>query len=530
MDQIRIEPLAAPFDRTFAPPGSKSLTNRALVLAALAQGQTTLTGALFADDTRVMLDGLARLGFDVTADEAARTVRITGAAGQVPATGAELFCGNSGTTLRFLTALCSLGRGTYTLDGVPRMRQRPVGPLVTMLRNLGCRIAHTAADGFPPVRLQADRLPGGIVGYGSETSSQYLSAVLHVAPYARNEVQIDLAGRQTSWPYVAMTMRLMDDFGCWCELERDPATAEPRRIIVPPGRYAGGRHAIEPDASNASYFLALAALHPGSRVTIPGLGRLSLQGDVGFADVLGQMGAKVTFTRASNRVGERSDARPDARAGEGPDPRAGAPAGTAPAGTAPAGRAGEAGGELSGGFPGNSSSAGGWSPGGGDFRGAAAGEQHGGSDANRAGQSVESITVEGTDVLEGIDVDLSPMPDVAQTLAVVALFAARPTTIRGLATLRVKETDRLAALQTELTKLGAEVAIDDAGGDVALHITPPDRPRQAELDTYDDHRMAMSLALAGSRTPGIRINDPACVNKTYPNYFKDLASFGVTSG
>lgn len=430
MESLRLEPFSKPFDRTFAPPGSKSLTNRAMVLAALAEAPCTLTGALFADDTRVMIDSLRKLGFEVTTDENAKTITVAGRGPVIPADAADLFCGNSGTTIRFVTALCTLGRGTFTLDGIPRMRQRPIGPLVTMLRNLGARIEHTMEDGFPPLKIEADELPGGLVKYGSETSSQYLSAVLQVAPYAHHEVIIDLVGPQTSWPYVAMTMQLMDQFGVTCELVRDPKTQQPIQIIVPRDTYTAERYHIEPDASNATYFLGLAALHMGSKITIEGLGKKSLQGDVGFADVLHRMGAGLTF--------------------------------------------------------------------GADF-----------------------ITIMGTGELNGIDVDLSNMPDTAQTLAVVALFADGPTTIHGLHTLRVKETDRLAALQNELTKLGAEVEIE---GDT-LHIHPPEKLKVASIDTYDDHRMAMSFSLAGTKTAGVTINDPACVNKTYPHFFADLETF-----
>ncbi|MGC4032818.1 MAG: hypothetical protein QM754_14005 [Tepidisphaeraceae bacterium] len=184
MESLRLEPFSRPFERTFAPPGSKSLTNRALVLAALCEAPCKLTGALFADDTRVMLDSLAKLGFETEIDEAAKTITVKGRGGIIPNAKADLFCGNSGTTIRFVTALATLGRGEFTVDGIPRMRQRPIGPLATMLRNLGGRIEHTMADGYPPLHITADELPGGIVQYGSETSSQYLSAVLQVAPYA----------------------------------------------------------------------------------------------------------------------------------------------------------------------------------------------------------------------------------------------------------------------------------------------------------------------------------------------------------
>ena len=429
MPDVTLQPVTRPFTASITPPGSKSLTNRALVLAALADGVSALSNVLFADDTLVMLECLGRLGFDLRIDRAANSVRVGGLAGRIPRESAELFCGNSGTTIRFLTALCALGRGRYTLDGIPRMRQRPIGDLVVLLKNLGVRIDYPVQGGFPPVLVRADGLAGGMARFGGSQSSQFLSAVLQAAPYARHEVSIDLDGPQTSWPYVAMTMRLMDEFHVIPELVRDPATGEPRRIIIPRGRpYRPTDYAIEPDASNATYFLAAAAIHPGAKVTVEGLGKRSLQGDVGFADVLHRMGADLLF---------------------GPD----------------------------------------------------------------------FITVIGPDRLAGIDADLSAMPDTAQTLAVAALFADGPTTITGLHTLRVKETDRVAALAAELTKLGAEVDVE--GDDLTIH--PPERgPRPAAIHTYDDHRMAMSFALAGTKAPGVTIKDAECVNKTYPRYFEDL--------
>jgi 3-phosphoshikimate 1-carboxyvinyltransferase len=435
MEQLSLTPPGKPFDSAITPPGSKSLTNRALVLAALGNGASTLSNVLFADDTLVMMDCLTRLGFRVEIDRENHAVRVHGLAGGIERDAADLFCGNSGTTIRFLAAMCALGRGKFNLDGIPRMRQRPIGELVDLLRQLGVRSEYVFEAGFPPINVLAHGLPGGIARFGGSKSSQFLSAVLQVAPYAKHEVQIDLEGPQTSWPYVAMTMRLMDEFGVTPELIRDPKTSEPRRIHIPHGEtYAATDYPIEPDASNATYFLAAAAISPGSRVTVNNLGRESLQGDVGFADVLRQMGADVTYAK-------------------------------------------------------------------------------------------DSITVSGPDELEGIDVDLSAMPDTAQTLAVAALFAKRATTIRGLHTLRVKETDRIAALAAELKKLGAEVGVEE--GSLTVH--PPDRLTPAAIDTYDDHRMAMSFALAGIRTSGVRINDPACVNKTYPNYFADLGRVtGVT--
>jgi 3-phosphoshikimate 1-carboxyvinyltransferase len=429
VDRLTLTPPGKPFDAAITPPGSKSLTNRAMVLAALGDGVSTLSNVLFADDTLVMMDCLTRLGFRVEVDRPNHVVKVHGMGGAIPRDSADLFCGNSGTTIRFLAAMCALGNGKFNLDGIPRMRQRPIGELVELLRQLGVRSEYVLEHGFPPVNILAHGLPGGIARFGGSKSSQFLSAVLQVAPYAKHEVQIDLEGPQTSWPYVAMTMRLMDTFGITPELIRDPRTGDPRRIHVPHREpYRATDYAIEPDASNATYFLAAAAISPGSRVTVNHLNKQSLQGDVGFADVLRQMGAQVTYGKTE-------------------------------------------------------------------------------------------ITVGGPEALEGIEVNLEAMPDTAQTLAVVALFASAPTTITGLHTLRVKETDRIAALAAELTKLGAEVDVEEG----AITVHPPDKLNPAAIDTYDDHRMAMSFALAGLRTSGVRINDPACVNKTYPNYFEDLA-------
>jgi 3-phosphoshikimate 1-carboxyvinyltransferase len=395
-------------------------------MAALAGGPCRLGNALFADDTEVMIDCLSRLGFGPEVDRAAQAILVRGQSGKIPARGAELFCGNSGTTLRFVAALCALGQGDFVLDGIARMRQRPVGGLVEILKNLGVRIEYTNAKGFPPIKILADELPGGLLFYGSEQSSQFLSAVLMAAPYARNEVQVTLVGQQTSWPYVAMTMQLMHAFGQTPELIRDPQ-GNPEQIIIPQGLYAATDYKIEPDASNATYFMGLAAVDEGAKVTIEGLGKNSLQGDVGFADVLHQMGADLLF---------------------GP----------------------------------------------------------------------EFITIRGTGQLQAIEVDLLSMPDTAQTLAVVALFARGETVIRGLHTLKLKETDRLNALATELRKLGAEVE----KGEDYLAITPPEKITPAAIDTYDDHRMAMSFGIAGTKVEGVVIRDPQCVNKTYPNYFADL--------
>jgi 3-phosphoshikimate 1-carboxyvinyltransferase len=427
MSEERINPVDRPFSASVTPPGSKSLTNRALVLAALAKGRSTLTNVLVADDTRVMIDCLKKLGFSLDVDGSGTRVTVDGGGGRIPLSSAELFCGNSGTTIRFVAAMCGLGRGEYVLDGTARMRERPIGELMELLRQLGVRSRATMKPECPPIVVQADGVAGGMVQIGSAHSSQFLSAALMIGPMARHEVTVDLIDRQTSWPYVAMTMQYMDAFDVTPELIRDPVTGEPKRIIVPKGVYRGREMAIEPDASGATYFLAAAAMHPGAKVTIEGLGRASLQGDVAFADVLRKMGARVKM------------------------------------------------------------------------------QSH-------------SISVTGTEDFEGIDVDMSEMPDAAMTLAVAALFASGTTTIRGLHTLRVKETDRLTALSTELSRLGAHTKIEED----SLIIEPPARIRPAEIETYDDHRMAMSFSLAATKAAGVVIKDAQCVSKTYPGFFTDL--------
>jgi 3-phosphoshikimate 1-carboxyvinyltransferase len=423
-DPLPIQPIGR-FAVTLRPPGSKSLTNRALLLAALAVGKSKLSHVLFADDSRVMIKALQDLGFTLEVDEAAQTVVVHGRGGEVPAESADLFLGNAGTAMRFLTAAMCLGKGVYTLDGVPRMRQRPIGQLVEPLRQLGAKIEYLGEEGFPPLRVTGGSLRGGAIDMAPTLSSQYISAMLQIGSYCPEGLELRFASPIISLPYVKMTLELMNWFGVEHE-----AAADFSMIRVAAGaRYECFDWTIEPDASNASYFLAAAAVIPGSSCTIESLGSGSLQGDAEFAGVLAAMGADVTFLD-------------------------------------------------------------------------------------------NSITVVGPATLEGIDIDLNAMPDMAQTLGVVALFAEGETVIRNIGNLRVKETDRLAALQNELTKLGAKVVIE--GDD--LSITPPRAGRitPADIETYDDHRMAMSFAIAGLRAPGVRIRDPACVNKTYPNYFEDL--------
>lgn len=433
------EPLE-PFDVTLRPPGSKSLTNRALLLAALAKGTSKLTGVLFADDTRRMLEALETLGFELNIDESARAVTIKGRNGSIPTDAAELHLGNAGTATRFLTAALCLGLGEYTLDGIERMRQRPIGELVDPLIDIGADIEYLGEAGYPPLKIIAEP-PGPQGGHLELTptlSSQFISALLMIGPYLQRGLEIEFDGPVTSLPYVKMTLNLMKQFGA--EFEADTGY---RAVHVPPGNFRGYDYPVEPDASNASYFLAAAAVVPGSRCTVEGLGSRSLQGDAEFCDVLGRMGCGV-------------DQKLDATTITSP----------------PGGK------------------------------------------------------------LRGIDVDLNDMPDMAQTLAVVALFANGPTTIRNVGNLRVKETDRIAALENELAKLGATVnTIEDdititppPGGVEAIATAAADSGGASDtgIDTYDDHRMAMAFAVAGLRVPGVKINDPACVNKTFPDYFEYL--------
>ena len=422
---LAIQPIGR-FTATLRPPGSKSLTNRALLLAALARGRSRLSNVLLADDSRVMLDAVRKLGFRMSVDEAARVVEIDGAAGRIPQP-AELFLGNAGTAFRFLTAACCLGEGPYLLDGVPRMRQRPIGQLVEPLRQLGAEIDYLGERGFPPLRIRRGSsrgFAGGTVNMPPTLSSQFISALLQVGPLCDHGITLNFDGPIISLPYVQMTLALMQRFGARCTAADDWSS-----IRVEPQPYIGGDYDIEPDASNASYFLAAAAITPGSTVTIEGLGRASLQGDVGFGQLLGQMGADVEILH-------------------------------------------------------------------------------------------DRIIVTGPDRLDGIDVNLNHMPDMAQTLAVVALFADGGTVMRDIGNLRVKETDRLAALQNELTKLGADPRIE--GDDFYVDIKTPGKLRPAAIDTYDDHRMAMAFAIAGLRCEGVTINDPACVNKTFPDYWQYL--------
>lgn len=422
MSDLLISPATRPLNAEVTLPGSKSLTLRALATAAVADGESTLHGALFSDDTHAMLDSLHRLGVRIISDPASSSIHVQGCAGHIPLSDGNLDCGLSGLTLRFLTAILATQAGEYKLDGVPRMRQRPVGDLVDALRRLGGIIAYEDQEGFPPVRVEGYGLRGGEVTFDSPPSSQLVSALLLAAPLCRADVLVRVEGKLVSRPYVDMTLQVMQAFGV-------SVVEDGLSWIVPaPQRYVGTHYDIEPDASNASYFLAAAAA-VGGRVTVRGIGTSSVQGDAAFADVLGKMGCRV-IPETDRTTVERAPGMP----------------------------------------------------------------------------------------LRGVDVDLNDMPDMAQTLAALALLAEGPTTIHNVANLRVKETDRLAAVTAECRKFGAEVQERDDG----WTITPPEKGalHPASVSTYNDHRMAMSFAVVGLAVPGTVIENPECVAKTFPDFFQ----------
>jgi 3-phosphoshikimate 1-carboxyvinyltransferase len=386
----------------------------------LADGVSTLSGTLDSEDTRVMIESLGRLGINIEATESGTRLIVHGAAGEIPALEADMECANSGTTIRFLTALVTLGHGSFRLDGVPRMRQRPIADLLDALNQLGAHVVSENDDGCPPIHVHANGLPGGTAKVRGDISSQFLSGLLMTAPAAQAPVELVIDGLLVSQPYVQMTLKMMKSFGV--EVEASHTLSEFR--IGAPQRYKAIDYGIEPDASAASYFWAAAAI-TGGEVTVEGLSADSLQGDVAFVDCLEKMGCEVR-------------------------------------------------------------------------------------------REATSLTVCGRP-LQGIDVDMNAISDTVQTLAVVAAFADGPTTIRNVAHIRHKETDRIAAVAIELRKLGVEV--EDQPDGISIR---PGTLKPSAIDTYNDHRMAMSFALAGLRIPGVRINDPRCVEKTYPRFFADL--------
>jgi len=439
-------PAGGPVCGSIRPPGSRSLTNRALVVAALADGTSDLVEVGLSDDSSLCAEALRTLGIPVAVDETARAMRVEGCGGRVPPGPREINTGDSGTATRFMTALVAAGCGRYRVDGSPRMRERPIQDLLDGLAALGVRAESEWGTGCPPVTVETRGLAGGNVRVGGAVSSQYLSGLLMAAPAAAAPVAIEVAGELVSKPYVDMTLAVMGDFGVAVARE-----GYARFEVPAPRAYRARRYAVEPDASSASYFLAAAAA-TGGRVTIEGLTRTSTQGDAQFAEVLREMGCHVEWSE--------------------------------PCGTPALGRAGTA-----------------------------------------EGGCATYVTVGGpAGRLRGIHVDLGAMPDMVLTLAPLALLAKGRTVIRNVANLRVKESDRLAALATELTRLGAKVQEHPDG----LTIDPPETVVPAEVATYNDHRVAMGMAIVGLRVPGIRIAGAECVSKTYPEFFEDLARLAAT--
>ena len=417
---IEVQPVLKPLDATIEVPGSKSYTNRALLVAAMAHGVSTLTGALFSDDTRYMSASLRKLGVKIEADEAQATFDVHGNGGEIPVSSVDLYIGNSGTTSRSLTAYLSLGRGRFVIDGdEPMRRGRPISDLLDALRQIGVSARSQFENGHLPVIVKADGLEGGKTQLDVSKSSQFLTALLLIAPYAKKGMEIEVIGKR-EMPYIDITLAVMAAFGVQVINE------DYKYFRIEGGQqYQPRVYNIEPDASNASYFFAAAAL-TGGRVTVQHLHSDSAQGDVQFIHILEQMGCQTTV-------------------------------------------------------------------------------------------SDTGITVTGPRQLKGIDVDMRAISDTALTLAVIAPFADSKVTIRNIEHTRWQETDRIHAMVTELRKLGVPVVEHQDG----LEISPsPITP--AAIDTYDDHRMAMAFSLVGLKTSGIRINDPECVSKTFPNYFQVL--------
>lgn len=411
---------------TVALPGSKSISNRALFLAAMAEGTTRLEGLLKADDTDRMIDSLERLGIGMRR-LAPDVVEVQGCAGRMPVKTAELFVGNAGTAARSLTALLAFAGGSYRMDGIARMRERPIGDLLAALRELGAEIVCENKDGCLPLVFSPALPRSAVVHIRGSVSSQYLTALLMTAPMIAppEGLEICIVGELISRPYVEMTAAMMRSFGA-------QVTKTPGGYRVAPGTYrARSVCRVEADASSASYFLALGAL-AGGPVTVTGVGEGSLQGDVAFADVLERMGAEVTKTADSITVRR-------------------------PAGVA----------------------------------------------------------------LTGVDVDCTAIPDAAMTLVPMALCATGAVRLTGIASWRVKETDRIKAMTTEMRKFGAVV---EEGEDWILAAHPVDGVRDAVVETYDDHRMAMSLALAAAAGAEVTVLDPGCTAKTFPNFFEAFES------
>ncbi|AXD98108.1 3-phosphoshikimate 1-carboxyvinyltransferase [Salmonella enterica] len=421
MESLTLQPIAR-VDGAINLPGSKSVSNRALLLAALACGKTVLTNLLDSDDVRHMLNALSALGINYTLSADRTRCDITGNGGALRAPGAlELFLGNAGTAMRPLAAALCLGQNEIVLTGEPRMKERPIGHLVDSLRQGGANIDYLEQENYPPLRLRGG-FTGGEIEVDGSVSSQFLTALLMTAPLAPEDTTIRVKGELVSKPYIDITLNLMKTFGV------EIANHHYQQFVVKGGQqyHSPGRYLVEGDASSASYFLAAGAIKGGT-VKVTGIGRKSMQGDIRFADVLEKMGATITW--------------------------------------------------------------------GDDFIACTRGELH------------------------AIDMDMNHIPDAAMTIATTALFAKGTTTLRNIYNWRVKETDRLFAMATELRKVGAEV---EEGHDY-IRITPPAKLQHADIGTYNDHRMAMCFSLVALSDTPVTILDPKCTAKTFPDYFEQLA-------
>ncbi|KGT94269.1 3-phosphoshikimate 1-carboxyvinyltransferase [Erwinia typographi] len=421
MESLTLQPIAL-VDGTVNLPGSKSVSNRALLLAALAKGTTRLTNLLDSDDVRHMLNALKALNVSYTLSADRTVCEVTGQGGPLHADGpTELFLGNAGTAMRPLAAALCLGSNDIVLTGEPRMKERPIGHLVDALRQGGAEVNYLEQTDYPPLHLKGG-FSGGEVSVDGSVSSQFLTALLMAAPLAPNDTRIVIKGELVSKPYIDITLNLMQTFGVAVKNESYSVfQIAGNQQYVSPGDYL-----VEGDASSASYFLAAAAIKGGT-VKVTGIGRNSMQGDIRFADVLEQMGAVIAW--------------------------------------------------------------------GDDYIACTRGE------------------------LNAVDLDMNHIPDAAMTIATAALFAKGTTVMRNIYNWRVKETDRLAAMATELRKVGAEV---EEGHDY-IRITPPETLKFAEIGTYNDHRMAMCFSLVALSATPVTILDPKCTAKTFPDYFEQLA-------
>ncbi|TEW54336.1 3-phosphoshikimate 1-carboxyvinyltransferase [Psychromonas sp. RZ22] len=429
MEQLLLNPIKK-VDGEINLPGSKSLSNRALLLAALAKGTTRLTNLLDSDDIRHMLNALKKLGvsYQLSDDKKQCVVEGLGRAFNTSEIGEiELFLGNAGTAMRPLCAALCLGEGEYTLTGEPRMFERPIGSLVDSLKQAGADVTYLKDENYPPLKIKGTGLKGGTITIDGSVSSQFLTAFLMAAPMASEDTTVKIEGELVSKPYIKITLQIMQDFG----VEVDNINGEYQTFVIKGGQtyQAAGHYLVEGDASSASYFLAAGAIAGSIKVT--GIGKNSVQGDIQFADALEAMGANIEW----------------------------------------------------------------------------------GDDYIKASKGK----------LNAIDMDMNHIPDAAMTIAVAALFAEGTTKITNVYNWRVKETDRLYAMATELRKVGAEVV----EGHDFIEVTAPVQIQHAEIDTYDDHRIAMCFSLVALSDTAVTINDPKCTSKTFPDYFEKLASVSI---